>query len=118
MCVSTTSSEALLSSVIPFAGSGLLGYAMGFALKKILKWMLIIIGFVAGMFFVGVQLLQKYGYVSTVNWDKLGNDISSQMQHWATNADITNLHGLFHTLGIPVSGGLGLGLLAGFVRTR
>jgi uncharacterized membrane protein (Fun14 family) len=36
------SSEALLSSVIPFAGSGLLGYAMGFALKKILKWMLII----------------------------------------------------------------------------
>jgi uncharacterized membrane protein (Fun14 family) len=63
------SSEALLSGVIPFAGSGLLGYAMGFALKKILKWMLIIIGFVAGMFFVGVQLLQKYGYVSTVNWD-------------------------------------------------
>jgi hypothetical protein len=33
---------------------------------KILKLMLIIIGFLAGMFFVGVQLLQKYGYVSTV----------------------------------------------------
>jgi hypothetical protein len=41
----------------------------GFALKKILKWMIIIVGFLAGMFFVGVQLLQKYGYVSTVNWD-------------------------------------------------
>jgi hypothetical protein len=27
------SSEPLLSSIIPFAGSGLLGYAMGFALK-------------------------------------------------------------------------------------
>ena len=65
------SSEALLSSIIPFAGSGLLGYAMGFALKKILKWMLIVIGFLAGMFFVGVQLLQKYGYVITVNWDYL-----------------------------------------------
>jgi uncharacterized membrane protein (Fun14 family) len=47
-----------------FAGSGLLGYAMGFALKKI-------VGFLAGMFFVGVQLLQKYGYVSAVNWDYL-----------------------------------------------
>jgi uncharacterized membrane protein (Fun14 family) len=57
------SSEALLSNIIPFAGSGL-GYAMGFALKKILKWMLIIVGFLAGMFFIGVQLLQKYGYVS------------------------------------------------------
>jgi uncharacterized membrane protein (Fun14 family) len=52
------SSEALFSSIIPFAGSGLVGYMMGFALKKVLKWMLIIIGFLAGMFFVGVQLLQ------------------------------------------------------------
>jgi uncharacterized membrane protein (Fun14 family) len=31
------SSEVLLSSIIPFAGSGLLGYVMGFALKTILK---------------------------------------------------------------------------------
>jgi uncharacterized membrane protein (Fun14 family) len=56
--------ELLLSNIIPFAGSGLAGYAIGFALKKILKWMLIIVGFLAGMFFVGVQLLQKYGYVN------------------------------------------------------
>jgi uncharacterized membrane protein (Fun14 family) len=53
------SSEVLLSSIIPFAGSGVLGCAMGFALEKILKWMLIIVGFLAGMFFVGVQLLQR-----------------------------------------------------------
>jgi uncharacterized membrane protein (Fun14 family) len=51
--------------------SGLVGYAIGFALKKILKLMLIIVGFLAGMFFVGVELLQKYGYVSAVNWDYL-----------------------------------------------
>jgi uncharacterized membrane protein (Fun14 family) len=63
---------------------------MGFALKKILKWMLIIVGFLAGMFFVGVCLLQMYGYVSTVNWDKLGNDTSTQIQHWATDADRSN----------------------------
>jgi uncharacterized membrane protein (Fun14 family) len=63
------SSEVLLSNIIPFAGSGLVGYAMGLALKKVMKWMLIVAGFLADMFFVGVQLLQKYGYVSTVNWD-------------------------------------------------
>ena len=80
--------------------------------------MLIIVGFLAGMFFVGVLLLQKYGYVSRVNWDKLGNDTSTQIQHWATNIDVTNLHGIFHTLGIPVSGGLGVRFLAGFVRIR
>jgi uncharacterized membrane protein (Fun14 family) len=111
-------SEVLLSNVIPFAGSGLVGYAIGFALKKILKLMLIIVGFLAGMFFVGVQLLQRYGYVSSVNWDKLGNDVSTQIQHLASNVDINNVHSLFHTLGIPVSGGLGLGFMAGFVRTR
>ena len=91
------SSEVLLSNIIPFAGSGLVGYAIGFALKKILKWMLIIVGFLAGMLFVGVQLLQKYGYVSTVNWDKLGNDTSTQIQHWATNVDITNVHTISYT---------------------
>jgi uncharacterized membrane protein (Fun14 family) len=112
------SSEPLLSSIIPFAGSAFLGYSMGFASKKILKWMLIIVGFLAGMFFVGVQLLQKYGYVSAVNWDKLGNDSSIQIQHLPANVDVTNVHSLFHTLGIPVSGGLALGFLAGFVRTR
>jgi hypothetical protein len=53
-----------------------------------------------------------------VNWDKLGNDTSTQIRHWAANVDITNVHSLFHTLGIPVSGGLALGFLAGFVRTR
>jgi uncharacterized membrane protein (Fun14 family) len=79
-------SEVLLSNIIPFAGSGLLGYAIGFALKKVLKWMLIIVGFLAGMFFVGVQLLQRYSYVSAVNWDKLGNDTSVQIQHWGSNA--------------------------------
>jgi uncharacterized membrane protein (Fun14 family) len=112
------SNEAFLSNIIPFASSSLVGYTIGFALKKILKWMLIIVGFLAGMFFVGVQLLQKYGYVSTVNWDKFGNDTSTQIQHWVANVDLTNVHSLFHTLGIPVSGGLGLGFLAGFVRTR
>jgi hypothetical protein len=69
---------------------------------------------------LGLNVLcrQKYGYVSTVNWDKLGNDTSAQIEHWITNVDVTNVHSLFYTFGIPVSGCLGLGFLAGFVRTR
>ncbi len=35
-----------------------------------------------------------------VYWDKLGNDTSTQIQHWAANVDVTNVHSLFHTLGI------------------
>jgi hypothetical protein len=54
------SNKLLLSNIIPFAGSGLVGSALGFALKKILKRILIIVGFLGGMFFLDVQLLQKY----------------------------------------------------------
>jgi hypothetical protein len=60
------------------------------------------------MSFVGIQLLQKYGYVSAV---KLGNDTSTQLQHLAANIDIANAHSLFQALGIPVSGGLALGFV-------
>ncbi|MFZ0223747.1 MAG: hypothetical protein WAM42_18850 [Candidatus Nitrosopolaris sp.] len=65
-------------------------------------------------FIVVINFYEKVRLISIpkspVYWDKLGNDTSTQIQHWATNVDITNLHGLFHTLGIPVCGGLGLGL--------
>jgi hypothetical protein len=43
----------------------------------------------SGLFLLGIQMLQKYGYVGEIKWDKLG---------------------------IPISGGLGLGLIAGFIR--
>ena len=42
------SNKAQLSNFVPFAGSGLLGYTMGLAPKKVLKWMLIVVGFLAG----------------------------------------------------------------------
>jgi hypothetical protein len=73
-------------------------------------------------FIVVINFYEKVRLISIpkspVYWDKLGNDTSTQIQHWAANVDVTNVHSLFHTLGIPVSGGLGLGLLTGFLRTR
>ena len=66
-----------------------------------------------------MQWLQQNQYINgTIEWDKLGNDISSYGQHLMTQVDPTNLHGIFHTLGISVVSGLGLGLLAGFVKGR
>ncbi|HYA83710.1 MAG TPA: hypothetical protein VEH06_09730 [Candidatus Bathyarchaeia archaeon] len=40
---------------------------------------------------------------------------NAQIQHLAANVDVTNVQSMFHTPGIPVSGGLALGFLAGFV---
>jgi hypothetical protein len=43
------SSEALLSNIVPFAGSGLLGYIMGFALKKVMKCSLSVFNYYKSM---------------------------------------------------------------------
>ncbi|MFZ0511732.1 MAG: hypothetical protein WAM14_09015 [Candidatus Nitrosopolaris sp.] len=63
----------MTNTLIPFAGSGLVGYAMGFALHKIIKWLMILSGVLAGSFFLGIEMLQKYGYVGEIKCDKLGN---------------------------------------------
>jgi hypothetical protein len=73
-------------------------------------------------FIVAITCYEEIKIISVtkgpVNWDKLGNDTSTQIQHLAANVDVSNAHSLYQTLGIPVSGGLALGFLAGFVRTR
>jgi uncharacterized membrane protein (Fun14 family) len=47
------SSEPLLSSIIPFAGSGVAGFFMGMFLRRVLKFLVIIIGsFVGAVFLV------------------------------------------------------------------
>jgi uncharacterized membrane protein (Fun14 family) len=38
---------SMTNTLILFAGSGLAGYAMGFALRKIIKWLMIIFGVLA-----------------------------------------------------------------------
>jgi hypothetical protein len=46
------SSESLLSSIIPFAGSGVAGFFMGMFLRRVLKFLVIIIGSFLGAVFL------------------------------------------------------------------
>ena len=85
------------------------------AIRKILKWILIITGVICGVIFIAIQWLKTNNYIDNVKWDRLGNDLSSYVQHLASQMD---LHGVFSTLGIPVSSGLALGVLIGFFRTK
>src|SRR5215469_4858223 len=104
--------------LVPFGGSALVGYIIGFTLKKIIKWLLIGLGVLAGIIFITIQWMANNGYIQGVKWDKLGNDISSYGQLLATQIDFNNLYGVFHYLGIPMTSGLAIGALAGFLRTR
>jgi uncharacterized membrane protein (Fun14 family) len=95
------------------------GYCIGFMLKKIVKWALVILGVLGGIIFMAIQWMQQQGYIQGVRWDRLGNDISTTLQTYVSHIDFNNLqHTVFGTLGIPISSGLGIGLLAGFVRTH
>src|SRR5215467_11885129 len=104
--------------LIPFGGSAFIGYCIGFALKKIIKWLLIGLGVLAGIIFIVIQWMANNGYIQGVKWDKLGNDISSYGQHLASQIDFNNLSGVFHYLGVPMTSGLAIGGLVGFLRTR
>jgi uncharacterized membrane protein (Fun14 family) len=47
------SSEPLLSNIIPFAGSGVAGFFMGMFLRRVLKFLVIIMGsFLGAVFFL------------------------------------------------------------------
>lgn len=105
--------------LMPFGSSCLVGYIMGFAMKKIIKWALIILGVLAGMIFLAIQWMWQNGYINgKIDWDKLGNNIASYGQRIASQFDFTNLHNVFHYLGIPVTSGFAVGMIAGFVRTK
>jgi hypothetical protein len=58
--------------------------------------------------------------ITRVRLDK--NEASSVAEIFTLSRDLvmsfSNVHSIFHTLGIPVSSGLVLGFFAGFVRTH
>ncbi len=75
------SSEALLSSIIPFAGSGIAGFFMGMFLRRVLRFLVIIIGSFLGAVFLVIQWMQSCQYIQgQVDWDRVGNDIMVRMQ--------------------------------------
>jgi uncharacterized membrane protein (Fun14 family) len=57
------SSEPLLSSIIPFAGSGIEGFFMGMFLRRVLKFFVIIIGSFLGAVFLVIQWMQARQYI-------------------------------------------------------
>ncbi|MGB6593788.1 MAG: FUN14 domain-containing protein, partial [Candidatus Nitrosopolaris sp.] len=69
------SSEPLLSSIIPFAGSGVAGFFMGMFLRRVLKFLVIIIGSLLGAVFLFIQWMQARQYIQgQVDWNRVGND--------------------------------------------
>ena len=89
---------------------------MGYGLKKLLRFIIIVVGAIAGVFFIALALMQKHGYISNIKWDAMANDLYTSANATLTNFHMSNIHEAVSYLGLPVSGGLGLGLITGFLR--
>jgi uncharacterized membrane protein (Fun14 family) len=106
-------------------GGFFVGALIGFALKKVLK----ILAIVVGLFFAGLAYLQ-YQQILNINWNKLqatsqniatmlGN-ATTQISNHISNVTDSNDHAT-HTLalsnlGIPLTGSIAMGFAVGFLK--
>ena len=98
---------------------GLVGFLIGFFIKKLFK----ILAIIAGIFFAVLMYLQQQGIVN-VNWDKL-QGISESILSTVTNTITTGGVGgnpaaasslLPTNLGIPLTGSTALGFAIGILK--
>jgi uncharacterized membrane protein (Fun14 family) len=102
--IDAAATSPLLTSV---GFSGLTGFLIGFAIKKVLK----VLAVGAGIFFVALMYLESQNIVN-INWDKLQNASQNAV------STITNEVGQVPTanLALPMTGSGALGFAIGFVR--
>ena len=100
-------------SVSAGIGSGFFGgLLLGYALKKVVKLMAIIVG----LFLAGLAYLQ-YQRITSVNWDMIENTISTIANTTTNTFNDYNIEGLATTnLGISLTGGMLAGFAIGFMK--
>ncbi len=107
--------ENFVSSGATIGGGLFIGLLVGYALKKVVK----LVAVVVGLFFAGIAYLQ-YEEVVTVNWSKLqaaSQNIVSTIANATTQ--IPGFGSDHHTaanLGIPLTGSLSMGIAIGFMK--
>jgi uncharacterized membrane protein (Fun14 family) len=103
--------QNLISAGTPLVGGGLLGFAMGFAIKKIMK--LVFIGLGLLMLILGFL---EYKHWISVNWTVTENQSSTILTHLATKIATVTQH-MNHEIPIGI-GLLGFapGVLLGFYK--
>jgi uncharacterized membrane protein (Fun14 family) len=101
--------------LVSFAGSGFAGFFMGMFLRRILKFLAIIIGSFLGVVFLVIQWMQARQYIQgQVDWNRVGNDTMAWFQ--SLSAQVSGSH-IFGTSGIPATSGLAIGLVSGLVKS-
>jgi uncharacterized membrane protein (Fun14 family) len=88
------------------------GLLLGYALKKVVK----LIAVIVGLFLAGLAYLQ-YQQIASVNWDMIENTISTIVNSTINTFNEYNIEGLATTnLGIPLTGSMSAGFVIGFMK--
>jgi uncharacterized membrane protein (Fun14 family) len=107
-------SADLFTSIPATIGGGFIGgLLLGFALKKVVK----LIAVVVGLFIAGLAYLQ-YQQIAYFDWDKIERMITATFgnvtTHIFSNQDISSF--ALSNLGIPLTSGMSAGFAVGFVN--
>ena len=103
----------IIASISATVGGGFFGgILLGYALKKVVK----LIAVVIGLFLAGLAYLQ-YQQIASVNWAKVEGTISTIANATTNTFNDYNVETLAMTnLGIPLTGGMSAGLAIGFMK--
>jgi uncharacterized membrane protein (Fun14 family) len=86
--------ENIPAPLISFAGSGVAGFFMGMFLRRILKFLVIIIGSFLGAVFLVIQWMQARQYIQgQVDWNRVGNDSIVWLQSLSAQVSSTHILG-------------------------
>jgi uncharacterized membrane protein (Fun14 family) len=108
--------QVLMDGLVTGVGSFGAGFMMGYGLKKVIRFIIIAVGAIAGVLFIALALMQEHGYISNIKWDAMANDLYTSANTALANFHMSNIHDAVNYLGLPVSSGLGLGLISGFLK--
>ena len=102
-----------ITSVSTTIGGGFFGgLLLGYALKKVLK----LIAIVVGLFLAGLAYLQ-YQQLASFNWDKIEGTISTLANTTTNTFNNYNAGSLVMTsFGIPPTGGMSAGFAIGLMK--
>src|SRR5262245_985033 len=105
--------DAFTSFPITIGGGFIGGLLLGYALKKVVK----LIAVVIGLFIAGLAYMQ-YQQIAYFDWDKIERMITatfgSVTSHIFSNQDISSF--ALSNLGIPLTSGVSAGFAVGFMK--
>jgi uncharacterized membrane protein (Fun14 family) len=107
------STDAVTSISATIGGGFVGGLLLGYALKKVVKLMAVVIG----LFIAGLAYLQ-YQQIAYFDWDKIARALTTLSANVAsqisTSQDISSF--VFANIGIPLTSGMSAGFAVGFMK--